>query len=428
MSNWYYLFLLAIVLCESWLLGRYIPYFFQANEQDMRAARVHSIDGLRGLLAYSVFCHHTVVFYHHLGKGIFSTTSGSVYDEIGTFYAQMGVLPVTLFFFITAYLFWGKLRRGQLGNPRRFLASRVWRLWPAYLFMLALASLEIAVLTGFRLQQRPRDLIVTLLHWAAFAVIPAVQPINQFDGLVLLSITWTLRLEWLFYLSLPCLGWFARRSYRLVLMMLLFAVIYVPLLRYPHFHLVWLGQPYFFSVLNMFVGGLIVATLPVGSKLREFAKSGPGTVMSLGLLAGTAFLAPPIYSWRESALLLLPFAFCCWGNTWSGLLVSAPVRFLGRISYSLYLLHTLVLAGVLWAAGRVGVFLPRIGPVPYALLMGLCALLLVPLAALCYRWFEAPFLHGAPWSGRKAAGKSAPIADIPRAASRDAEAVALLRP
>ncbi len=68
----------------------------------------------------------------------------------------------------------------------------------------------------------------------------------------------------------------------------------------------------------------------------------------------------------------------------SRLLALSPMRFIGRISYSLYLWHwpVLVLPAVLFG-----------GPLPGPIRLGL-ALLTIPLAAASQRWVEDPIRHG----------------------------------
>ncbi|WP_155519215.1 acyltransferase family protein, partial [Lactobacillus delbrueckii] len=60
--------------------------------------RSSPIDALRGLLATSVVCHHFVVTYHWKVSGVWERPQSAILNN-------MGVVPVSLFFMITGFLF-----------------------------------------------------------------------------------------------------------------------------------------------------------------------------------------------------------------------------------------------------------------------------------------------------------------------------------
>jgi hypothetical protein len=52
---------------------------------------------------------------------------------------HLGQMSVALFFMITAFLFWGRvLDRGKTIDRTEFIVSRLYRLYPVYLLMVAL--------------------------------------------------------------------------------------------------------------------------------------------------------------------------------------------------------------------------------------------------------------------------------------------------
>src|SRR5882724_11599099 len=56
------------------------------------------IDGLRGILAMNIFFHHSLVNYYYLQTGAWLLPPSN-------FYAQLGPMSVTMFFFVTGFLF-----------------------------------------------------------------------------------------------------------------------------------------------------------------------------------------------------------------------------------------------------------------------------------------------------------------------------------
>ena len=71
-----------------------------------KSGRVSSLDGLRGVLALSVF------FYHALLTRQFSAT-GQWHQNASHFYDALGPGAVAMFFMITGYLFWSKVLKEQ---------------------------------------------------------------------------------------------------------------------------------------------------------------------------------------------------------------------------------------------------------------------------------------------------------------------------
>ena len=80
-------------------------------------------------------------------------------------------------------------------------------------------------------------------------------------------------------------------------------------------------------------------------------------------------------------------------------------QFLGRISYSLYLLHAVVLLALAHALN---------GQVPTGVIIALMWILVLPLAALSQRWVELP----AVWASGSQPGWTCDIAVCPRASRR----------
>lgn len=96
-------FVLSLTLV-TWLLNQ-LP---QRMIVGFDATHRHSpLDGIRGILALSVFSHH---FF----KNYFFQTTGRWQSPNIDFFTNLGSVPVSLFFLITGYLFFGKLRQPRM--------------------------------------------------------------------------------------------------------------------------------------------------------------------------------------------------------------------------------------------------------------------------------------------------------------------------
>ena len=86
--------------------------------------------------------------------------------------------------------------------------------------------------------------------------------------------------------------------------------------------------------------------------------------------------------------ILLLFIY---GNSLFGLLNTRAARFLGTISYSVYLMHGIILFAVLDLANAI-VPIPTLTPMLYWSLILLTAILTVLVSSITYKYIEHPFL------------------------------------
>jgi peptidoglycan/LPS O-acetylase OafA/YrhL len=414
-SSLFYFFLMCAFILEGWALSVVLPFHRRANKRELESNRLMPLDGLRGILALSVFFTHAASYYY------FELTR--VWDfPPSNFYRQMAVFPVSMFFFITGYLFWSKLMRRQAFAMRRFWLGRLGRLGPAYIAACSCLFLLTAYVSGFQRHTSVGKLGLQLASWLAFWAGHEINGVK--DSKMWLGVAWTLHFEWMFYFSIPFLGWFARRRRRTLLLLGVamgigpvlaklsgsgfFAGHLRPLTDYTHFF------AYAFSV------GILVAICPQ-NRLTRLAQGKTATLLSFAAILITLFVVPPTYGPLESAFLAMPFACVCLGNSWFGLLSSRALRFLGRISYSFYLLHFLGLTIVLMVLRKQGL-LAAISPLSYWAIAAGCGMATIVVCAFSYQYLEDPFLHlGVAKRNRVAAHQTgeATETEIPAFARRD---------
>lgn len=156
--------------------------------------------------------------------------------------------------------------------------------------------------------------------------------------------------------------------------------------------------------LGFFAGCLLYRALPA---LRQV----PAWLLVAALAAAAALVAgldpwtrqkPPLY-----ALLLFPLLVALsFRGALGWLLRSAPLQWLGRLSYSIYLIHTPVHVAMILLLGGTGLYTPDRWPVAF----GVSIVLTLALSQLSYEYLEEParralrrFAQAAPGRARQPA-------------------------
>ena len=307
-------------------------------EVSRSGAAARPLEGLRGLAVFLVFLVHF-------------TTLAQAFPMAATVRA-IGNTGVDLFFVLSGYLIYGSL----MARPQPFLpfmARRVQRIYPAFAAVFGLYLALSFLLPGQ--SKLPDPPYLYLLQ--NFLLLPGMLPVAP-----MITVAWSLSYELFFYLAIPfVIGLLRLRSdrlgYRRVLALLL----------------VLCGPPRF----AMFACGMLAW------ELRD-TPSPRGALV----LPAVVFL---LVEWPDQralvALAWLLLFRCCLVHPKDWLtraLAWAPLRWLGNMSYSYYLLHGLALKGAFMLAGEGG-------PLPAALLLvPMFAWTLLTSAAL-YLLVERPF-------------------------------------
>jgi peptidoglycan/LPS O-acetylase OafA/YrhL len=387
-------FVVLILSCNR--LARVWPFRLpQATSAAEIPERLTTLDGLRGLLAASVLISHCLFFR-------VVVISGMRDPGLPRYYEQLGVASVTLFFFVTGFLFWKKLRKSRRIPYLHFVANRLARLGPAHWAACVLFFLLVASQSALELRVPAFKLVAQAASWLSF--FGAGHDINAlFGSRYWLGQVWTLRLEWCFYLSLPLLGWFARSNWRVLYLFAIAGTLYALLtsLRLGGVSgiLAYLLREYARMFLYAFSFGICAAIVPVDCLEERYFTGSAASLLGCAMVALILFAAPPHYGWLESSLLIVPFVCVVGGNTFFGLLTLPGVQMLGRISYSLYLVHSVVIVIGL----RILMHFNELTGQPAALFWceSLAPVFLsVALSALWWRVLERPFLHGIPTAWR----------------------------
>ena len=213
------------------------------------------------------------------------------------------------------------------------------------------------------------------------------------------GIFWTLQLEWIFYLVLPLLAWC--RPIRIFLLSIPLWIGATILLK--HFHV---SDPFLNEIrstlqtfTHMFWAGFAIGMLAAYGNRSErvdgILRSAWMTPIAVILLALQLFLVPPDYAYYEPVLLAPIFFMIIAGNGFLGILSSRPLRALGAVSYSLYVLHGLLLHLL---ASLLNHFhpIPALSPLVYWGYILLVGTIIAVCATLSYRFIEKPFFARRP--------------------------------
>jgi len=319
-----------LALCAAVAVALPLGYFIKTQDE---VSRLGYVDGLRGLLALGVVFHHYVLSYmFHV--------YGSWQPDHSRVYAVAGPAGVQMFFMVTGFLFWHKMlvERGQV-HWRKLYISRIFRIVPLYWFVVVVMACIVAVESAATLKVPLTRLSGQLANWLFLYGYPRLNGFAETNRIVG-KVTWTLRYEWLFYLALPLQALLLRLSFRHRWVLWAAAVVAVGLAKL-HLELPGVGTRSDF--LFHFTAGAAVAIANQSDQWRAWA----GTLWAAAAVTvatGALFtLFPTGYGAAQSLLMLVIFAPIALGNSLWGLLSMRPLKVLGEISYSIYLIHGIVL-------------------------------------------------------------------------------------
>jgi peptidoglycan/LPS O-acetylase OafA/YrhL len=288
---------------------------------------VLELDGLRGIAIILVIIHHI----GHSFPSFDATGAADHFLRVWLIVTRRGWLGVDIFFVLSGFLITGILLDSK-GGPhfyRNFYMKRILRIFPLYYLTLLV--------------------MLVFYHWPwRFFAISLIYLSNVsvlFGVPLVMGPLWSLSVEEHFYLVLPWLIRFVQRR-------TLFAVAAVVCAAEPIFRLYAFDTGYF----NPYFTWFRLDGLACGAMVAILIRNHPHTqvkVWAAGFcsLAAIVFFIPfgggsRLYSCTS---LLTAGTIACLATMPSislfSVLRSAPLRFMGDISYCLYLIHTFVILG-----------------------------------------------------------------------------------
>ena len=369
-----------------------LPVFGAADVPPTRnGGRIPTLDGLRGILALSVFFHHAVINYQYQQNGVWSVPPSP-------FYVLLGQAGVALFFMITGYLFWQKMLLEE-GRPRwvQLFIGRAFRIGPLYLLFVALMVLLIFAKSRWQFNGTVFGFVKSLARWVPFGALGQGPDLNHLPAISIASATWSLQYEWAFYAALVPLALFARNDVVSLVACLggaLVALALVAVVARPAL----VAPPIVCAA--TFLAGMSTAALQKRGVLRPLPR-GAACTIALGLAVAALTFFPSAHGAGAIIVLAVLFALIASGCSVFGSLLTRSALRLGDMSYSLYLLHGVVL-GAVFSIEPVKRFALD-SPLRYWLVVALCGLVLIVLSTVSLVAVERPGVALGRALGRKVA-------------------------
>lgn len=328
-------------------------------------ARSSPLDGLRGLLALSVLLHHFYITYYWKVNGVWERPETNLLNNFGA-------VSVSFFFLITGYLFLNKIQKQNIDWKKLYI-SRIKRIIPLYFFVVIIIS----IITLFSIESAytNKDLFKWIIKWIIFFG----GDLNGFStNLIIAGVNWTLIYEWGFYFSLPIIYFFIHKKINNKLIFFISFFIFVMI--------------FFKTGKTMYM--LFILSYPAilyKNQIKKYlTKYRTIFAFFIPILTSYCFLFTNAYSLQQQ--LILAFIFCCIANGFSffGILKIQGMKILGDISYSIYLIHGIVLY-VLFSILNIFDFTDTL--LNYYLYFPFVFLVVVLLSFVSYIFIEKPFLQ-----------------------------------
>lgn len=370
--------------------------------------RFSSLEGLRGLMAW------WVVFAH---IGILTGINSLAPGYTGPLWRA--TVAVNVFIMLSGFVITHLQLSASRPSYGRYLTRRAFRLWPAYLLAL-IPMIAIPALYAYPFVELPWHSEHASVVEAYESVQANVAPhvllhLTMAHGLVpnqllahadssLLSPAWSLSLEWQFYLVAPLLVALMVRSRKWAVGVVVASAVLTTLF-VGQSVLTWDFRSFLLSSIVFFSIGMFsrIYVREITAMLRGW----PSIVVQVVLVVAALVFVDGLTNFtlgRELAMWLIamhavaneidrtggkrgPYSV---GAAAMAVLSWRPLRHLGEISYSTYVIHIPVIAAWFWLFGRADTDLSQ----GAAIAIGLTAVVPVYLVSLAsYRLVERPFMR-----------------------------------
>ncbi|KIF82721.1 hypothetical protein TSA66_00125 [Noviherbaspirillum autotrophicum] len=278
---------------------------------------------------------------------------------------------------ITAFLFTSRVVLGKPVNWYALFLTRITRLTPLYVIFVAFVALSVFSLTNWELREPLFEVIGEIAHWLAF-VFFARPDINGLDKtwILVAGVNWSLKFEWIFYVFLPVIYLIFKPCKSVRVAALLSVVLLIVTIA--------IGRLYF----THFVLGMLIAILYKHPNFFKVTRSWQYRCLA-ALCAVCLLLFKDGSATAPAFLAAVAFSAVVSGASMWGILRCKGMLWLGEISYGVYLIHGLFLYWVLTYLRAQGV-LANLGLIPYALVVGGIAIVVVLVASAAHIFIELP--------------------------------------
>jgi len=351
-----------------------------------------NLNGLRFIAAFMVIIHHLEQLLNIYGYH-------NYWDN--RVIAILGILGVKLFFvlsgFLLTYLLLAEERENKKISIKNFYIRRILRIWPLYYIVITLSFFLLNRIELFNIPYFTDHLNENL--WSYFTLflflIPNVALYNKGAIVPYATQSWSVGVEEQFYLLWPILIRFFKNK----LLLLLGVIISIGLLKHFGFdfikkYIYWnnfLDEVEIFirhfSIDSMAVGGLFALILFEKYTLLKYLLINIVLFLSIGLtifFISFSIKVPFVDAYAILfALIILNLAA---NKTVKNLMENVILKYLGKISYGLYMYHVVVIVFAIKLFNYWGLLQNHL------LLLLFSTLLTILLASLSYKFIEKFFI------------------------------------
>lgn len=360
-----------------------------------------NLNGVRFLAALLVIIHHLEMAKSFMGIP-------NMYDDsfIGGVFGKLGII---LFFvlsgFLITYLLLEERRRTKTISIKSFYWRRILRIWPVYYLIVVLSlfifpKISFMDMPGFTEYMHEGGIVKVILY---LTFLPNVG-YTLYEHVPYAAQTWSVGVEEQFYIIWPLLMYWATGRKRVL--KVLMGVISVYLLIKVGVGIYYAGNVYqplaeklwlfweHFAIDCMAIGGLGAYWLFYRKeKVLRVLYNRYFQLAAYGILAIVTLkgITIPYFTNELYAVLFLVIILNLASNKKSLLnLEYKPLSYLGKVSYGLYMYHTIALMIVLKMLLLLGMNVS--GPVGTLVYYLVSISLTVFISSLSYEYFEKPFL------------------------------------
>ncbi|WP_291426861.1 acyltransferase [Deinococcus sp.] len=376
-----------ISILPLYILGWFCAKFCLGDrllrEKSELPAKYWQIDGLRFFLAFSVFLSHTFIIREYVVTGRWALTD----DKVATFLGQGGV---SLFFIITAFLFWDKAMRQPLKfDAVEFFIGRIRRLAPAYLIV----AVPFIILSLIQIPFFSPSIIKEVFQTLGLGYFRSVNIGVAHLSPAYTGVFWTLFYEWKFYFFLPVLYILLRFKNALTLTASLASLVLLTS------SILDIGLSKDWPFISLFASGILSATIYNSKYFEELRCSQylVGAIFIGSILFHIfSFSGESYYGASHPTLFFITFLALLKIEKTSiigRVFLGAPTILLGSASYSLYVAHGFIISALsILFYSLFGVFS---NTVFYIFSIGSTCLVSLLSIAL-YRYIELPYAFRKP--------------------------------
>ena len=290
------------------------------------------MEGLRGVAVFLVFwVHYCALIEPWLNTSSLAWWVKGLLDSLGH-------TGVDLFFVLSGYLIYGTLLRKQSTQFQIYIKRRIVRIYPVFLAVLCVYLVLSVVMPSE--SKLPEGVPATVLYIVQnLLLLPGLADIEP-----IITVAWSLSYEFFYYLFIPLIIAILHLRKWTPNMRIVFWL-FMSVIGFVVFY--FLGGP---VRLMMFVAGILLYEFHTFHKLRLPRYAGTLCFFAALILFALNDQQNIHYVLSIAALFILFFVLCYESFTDSfgsaRWLCFTPLRWLGNMSYSYYLIHGLTLKGL----------------------------------------------------------------------------------